>query len=339
MKLDVMVGPMTWARSAEVARQVEAAGLAGMLFTETSMTPWMSIAAAATAAPTLEFSTGIAVAFPRSPMIAAAIAWELAGNTEGRYRLGLGSQVKAHVERRYGAEFDPPGPRLRDYVGAVKACFRAFRGDEALSHDGRFYKLSLLPGQWAPPRHAFGDIKVDVSAVGPWMCRMAGEVADGLHVHPLHSPTYLEKRLVPAVAEGAARAGRSAADIDLIIPVMAIPEDSPHRDALKDRARTQIGFYGSTRNYGFQFDDLGFDGMSAQMNDKLKSGDLAGLLALVTDEMLEHFAVVAPWAELPDRLRERYGGLATRVVSYLAEASVEMDPANLARWGEVAAAL
>src|SRR5438128_1541441 len=191
MRFDLMTTGTTWDRAAKLARDVEGAGFSGMLFTETSQTPWMSIAAAATAAPTLEFTTGIAVAFVRSPMVAAGLAWELAENTRGRYRLGLGSQVKAHVERRYGAAFDPPGPRMRDYIQAVKACFRAFRGEEPLQHDGPFYKLSLLPPAWAPQRHAYGDIKVDVSAVGPWMCRMAGEIADGIHVHPFHSMPYL----------------------------------------------------------------------------------------------------------------------------------------------------
>jgi alkanesulfonate monooxygenase SsuD/methylene tetrahydromethanopterin reductase-like flavin-dependent oxidoreductase (luciferase family) len=208
-----------------------------------------------------------------------------------------------------------------------------------LSHDGPFYKLSLLPGQWAPPRHEYGNIKVDVSAVGPWMCRMAGEVADGIHVHPLHSMPYLNNRLLPGVAEGAARAGRSADDIDLIVPVFAIPADAPDRDALIDRARLQVGFYGSTRNYAFQFDDLGFEGTSAHMNEKLKAGDLAGLMGIVTDDMLEHFAVVAPWDELADRLIERYRGVATRVVSYLAEASIQADAKNMQRWGEVARAV
>lgn len=179
-----MTGGSTWAESAKLARELEAAGFSGMLYTEGGLVPWMQIAAAATAAPRLTFSTGIAVAFARSPMVSAAIAWELAQNTGGRFRLGLGSQVKAHIERRYGAEFSPPGPRLRDYVLAVKACLRAFRGEEKLHHEGTYYRLSLLPAQWAPPRHPFGDVKVDVAAVGPYMTTMAGEIADGVHVHP-----------------------------------------------------------------------------------------------------------------------------------------------------------
>jgi probable F420-dependent oxidoreductase len=340
MRIDLMAGAAPWAQTAQLARDVEAAGFSGMLFTETSQTPWMSMAAAAMAAPTLELSTGIAVAYPRSPMVAAGLAWELAENTQGRFRLGLGSQVKAHIERRYSATFDPPGPRLRDYVEAVRACFRAFRGEEALSHDGPYYQLSLLPAAWAPRRHDHGDIKVDISAVGPWMCRMAGEVADGIHVHPLHSLTYLRDRLVPAVEAGATAAGRSVDDVDLIIPVFAVPGDTPEERApLLDRARFQIAFYGSTRNYAFQFDDLGFTGTSARLNEHLKAGDLAGMAATITDDMLEHFAVVAPWDELADALLARYDGLASRLVMYLAEASITADPAALGRWGEVARAV
>jgi probable F420-dependent oxidoreductase len=341
MYFDLMVSPtLSWSESAQLAKDVEAAGFSGMLYTETSQTPWMSIAAAATAAPSLHFCTGIAVAFPRSPMIAASLAWELAENTGGRYRLGLGSQVKAHIERRYGAPFDPPGPRLRDYVEAVRACFRAFRGEEALSHHGPYYELSLLPPQWTPKRHPYSDIKIDVSAVGPWMCRMAGEVADGIHVHPLHSMTYLRERLLPAVAEGTKRAERSAAEVDLIIPVFAIPGDTPEeRAGLLDFARQQIGFYGSTRNYGFQFDDLGFEGTSARLNACLKAGDISGLKATITDDILEHFAVVAAWDDLADRLIERYRGTASRLVMYAAERSIRANPTNLDRWGEVAKAV
>ena len=340
MRFDLMTGAAPWAHTARLAADVEAAGFSGMLFTETSQTPWMSLAAAAMAAPSLELTTGIAVAYPRSPMVAAGLAWELAENTEGRFRLGLGSQVKAHVERRYGVEFDPPGPRLRDYVQAVQACFRAFRGEEPLGHDGPYYSLSLLPAAWAPRRHPHGDIKVDVSAVGPWMCRMAGEVADGIHVHPLHSPTYLHDRLLPAVTAGAEGAGRTFADVDLIIPVFAIPGDTHEEQApLLDRARFQIAFYGSTRNYAFQFEDLGFPGTSALLNERLKAGDLAGMAAAITDEMLEHFAVVTSWDDLADALVTRYGGLASRLVMYLAEPSIAGDPAALGRWGEVARAV
>lgn len=335
-----MVPGRTWDRTAGLARTAAGAGFSGMVFTEQSQTPWMSIAAASMAAPSLEFATGVAVAFPRSPIVTAGLAWELAENTGGRFRLGLGSQVKAHVERRYGVEFDPPGPRLKDYVQAVRACFRAFRGEESLRHEGPYYRLSLLPDMWAPRRHAHGDIKIDISAVGDWMCRMAGEVADGVHVHPFHSPEYLRRRLLPAVASGARRAWREPADVDLIVPAFAVPGDTAEERApLLEMARARIAFYGSTRNYAFQFDDLGFEGTSARLNERLKAGDPAGMASLITDEMLGHFAVVARWDEMADALLDRYRGLAARLVMYLGEDSLEADPANAGRWAEIARAV
>ena len=340
MELDLMTGVASWSDTADLARRLEAAGFSGMLFTESSQTPWISIAMAAQAAPSLTFSTGIAVAFPRSPMIAAQYAWEIAGNTEGRFRLGLGSQVKAHVERRYAGEFDRPAARMRDYVLAVKAALRAFRGEERLAHDGDFYSLSLLPAAWSPPRHEYGDVPVDISAVGPVMCRVAGEVADGVHVHPLHSVHYLHERLLPGVAAGARSVGRTLDDLDLIVPVFAVPGDTPEERApLWERARTQIAFYGSTPNYAYQFDDLGFADLTPQLTEAMRAGDMDRLSALVTDEVLEHFAIAATWDEMADRLRDRYAGIATRIVPYLAAESIARDPSAINRWGAIARAL
>jgi alkanesulfonate monooxygenase SsuD/methylene tetrahydromethanopterin reductase-like flavin-dependent oxidoreductase (luciferase family) len=169
---------------------------------------------------------------------------------------------------------------------------------------------------------------------------MAGEVADGIHVHPLHSVEYLHNRLLPAVAEGAARAGRSPADVDLIVPVFVVAGDTPEERApLLRRAREQIAFYGSTRNYAFQFDDLGFPGTSARLNTLLKAGDVDGMRDTITDEMIEKFAVVGRWDDVADQLKKRYDGIAARLVTYLAEESVAADPTAMGRWGEIARAL
>jgi len=334
-----MTGSSTWAESAELARALEGAGFSGMLYTETTQVPWMQIAAASMAAPDLFFTTGIAVAFPRSPMVSAAVAYELAANTGGRFRLGLGSQVKAHVTRRYGVEFDRPAARMRDYVLAVKACFRAFDREERLDHDGEFWQLDLLPRDWAPKRHDH-VMRVDMSAVGPVMTRVAGEVADGIHVHPLHSMPYIEQRLLPAVAEGAGRAGRDVGEIDLIIPVFACPGDTPEERApYVAQAKRQIAFYGSTPNYAFQFDDLGFDGTTERIRARMKAGDLDTIGDEITDEMFEMYGLAAPWDELAGRLVERYRGTAARVVMYLGETQMRADPVQLAKWGEVATAV
>jgi probable F420-dependent oxidoreductase len=340
MDFDVMVPPSRWTEAAELARRTEQAGFTGMTFTDVGQTPWMSIAAAATAAPSLTFTTGIAVAFPMSPMMAACIAWELADNTHGRYRLGLGSQVKAHIERRYSVAYDPPGPRMRDYVLAVQDIFAAFRGEKKLDHHGKFYELTLLPKPFTPAMHPYGDIKIDISAVGPWMVQMAGQHCDGIHVHPLHSMHYLETRLLPDVAIGAEKAGRPASACDLLIPVFIVPGDTPEERAfLTQRARTQIGFYGSTKNYAFQFTDLGFDGVSEALNVALKSGDMDALANTITDEMLEHYAVVGRWDEIADQLIARYGGLAERVISYLTVEDLERHPENFGKWSEIARAV
>ncbi len=340
MEFDLMTGGLTWKKSAEMATRLEAAGFSGMLFTEAGQVPWMMIATAANAAPTLEFSTGIAVAFPRSPMISAQLAWELAQNTQGRFRLGLGSQVKGHVVRRYSSTFDKPAPQMKDYVSAFKACIRAFRGEEKLAHEGTYYNLSLLPAQWSPPRHDFEDIKVDISAVGPYMCRVAGELCDGVHVHPMHSIPYIKNRLLPAVAEGASRSGRSIDDIDLMIPVFAIPGDSAEeREAMVRRAKTQISFYGTTPNYAFQFDDLGFEGTTDKLRKLMSSGDMKGMADTISDEMLAEFALVARWDDMADALKSRYEGIASRVVTYLAGEDLGHNPDNLGKWGEVARAV
>ena len=340
MEFDIKVGMMTWEKSARLAKEMEAAGVAGMLVTETGQTPWQQLTAAAMATSSLELSTGIAVAFPRSPMITAQTAWEFSANTKGRFRLGLGSQVRGHVVRRYSSNYDKPAPQMRDYVMAVKACLRAFRGEEKLQHEGPYYQLSYLPRQWAPLRHDYEDVKIDVSAVGPYMCRMVGELCDGLHVHPVHSVPYIQNRLLPDMAKGAEKAGRSVSDVDLLVPVYTVAGDTEEEQAfLKNRARSQVAFYGSTPNYAHQFDDLGYEGLTPKLGGLIKAGDTPGMAELITDEILDHFAVVAKWDDMADKLIERYQGIASRIITYLAEEDLERNPQNLPRWGEIAKAV
>lgn len=340
MHFDLMTGASTWERSAALARDVESAGFSGMVYTESGQVPWMMIAAAALAAPSLHYSTGIAVAFPRSPMMSAQIAWELAQNTGGRFRLGLGSQVKAHIERRYATDWHKPAPQMRDYLAAVRAALRAFRGEEKLQYEGRYYSMNLLPAAWSPARHDFEDVKVDISAVGPYMCRVAGEQADGVHVHPMHSLHYVQQRLIPEIRQGAEQAGRSLDEVDLIFPVFAVPGDSPEeRKPLLERARTQIGFYGSTPNYAYQFTDLGFEGVSEGLRGAMRAGDMERMGALITDEVLAHFSVAARWDDMADALIERYGPYAHRLVMYLTQEDIAKRPENLPRWGEIARAV
>ncbi len=309
------------------------AGFDGMLLTEGGRTAFTAATAAALAAPGLELSTGVAVAFPRSPMITAQLAWELQEATAGHFRLGLGTQVRKHVEQRYGADFDHPGPRLRDHVLAVKACFAAFRG-APLDHHGEFYELTFLNRQWSPGPIDPPDPAVDVAAVNPWMLAMAGEVADGVHVHPSGEPGYLRRHVVPRIREGAAAAGRDPADIALIIPVTTIVgDDDAEIAAARDAARAWLSFFGSTPNYAFIWEEAGFEGTPARIRERQQAGDLAGMAAEIDDDHLATFCTEASWDGLADALVETYGDLATRLVLYSA---ADVDDERFERYGHVA---
>ena len=332
MHVDAMVLPQPLGRIGEVAQQVRDAGFSGLLFTETGRTAYLNAAVASQAAPGLELSTGVAVAFPRSPFVTAATAWELQEATNGRFRLGLGTQVRTHVVRRYGSAFEHPGPRLRDYVLAVKSCFTAFRTGK-LDHHGEFYDLDFITPQWSPGPIEAPDPKVDVAAVNPWMLKMAGEVADGVHVHPIGEPGYLCRHVVPKIAEGASAAGRSGAQIDVIVPVLTIAGDTDaERGAERELVRAQLSFYGSTPNYAFIWDEAGFDGTTARIREKQKAGDFAGMAAQISDEHIAAFATESTWDALPGLLAAKYDGIATRIVLYNALA----DPERVRRYGEVA---
>jgi len=327
-----MTVPQQLRKVGDLAQRTQAAGFSGLLFTEAGRTAYLSAAVAAEAAPGLELSTGVAVAFPRSPFVTAATAWELQEATDGRFRLGLGTQVRTHVVRRYGAAFDHPGPRLRDYVLAVKACFAAFRTG-TLDHHGPFYDLDFITPQWSPGPIDAPDPKVDVAAVNPWMLRMAGEVADGVHVHPLGEPGYIARHVVPKVAEGAEKAGRSVSDMAVVVPAMTIVGDSDEeRHNERELVRAGMSFYGSTPNYAFIWDEAGFDGTTARIREKQKAGDFAGMAAQITDEHLAVFATESTWDDLADRLVDKYRGVATRLVLYNALG----DPERFERYGEIA---
>ncbi|HZU48925.1 MAG TPA: TIGR03617 family F420-dependent LLM class oxidoreductase [Mycobacterium sp.] len=332
MHVDAMTTPKPLGQIGQLARRTQSAGFSGLLFTETGRTAYLNAAVASQVAPGLELSTGVAVAFPRSPFVTAATAWELAEATGGLFRLGLGTQVRTHVVRRYGVAFDRPGPRLRDYVLAVKACFMAFRTG-TLDHHGEFYDLDFISPQWSPGPIHVPDPKVDVAAVNPWMLRMAGEVADGVHMHPIAEPGYLTRHAVPNIAAGAAKAGRTASAIAVIVPAMTIVGDrDEERDKERELLRASLAFYGSTPNYAFIWDEAGFEGTTARIREKQKAGDVAGMAAQITDEHLAVFATESTWDGLADALTDKYAGIATRLVLY----NALTDQERVERYGEVA---
>ena len=336
MKVHVMTGGTRLPAFRDFTQRAADAGYAGLVITESGRTAYLSCAAAALTGTELDIVTGVAVAFPRSPMVTASIAWELADATNGRFRLGIGPQVRAHVERRYSSTFDPPGPRMQEYVLALRSIYRAFRGEEPLHFDGEYYNFSLLPAMWSPGPLRCPDPPIDVAAVNPWMLRMAGRHADGVHVHPLNTPTYYVETLLPNLAAG----GRDLANFAVFVPLFtAVGDSDEERSRWREASRSMVAFYGSTPNYGFIFDQLGFEGTTDQIRVAQKAGDLAGMAAVITDDILQHFVVEGTWDELPQRIAERCKPLTVHDVQpvlYLAGSSANSGDDTFEKFGDVA---
>ncbi len=337
MELDIIAHPSTLAGSQDHARQVEAAGFGGVWWTDGGKSAYLACTASALATDQLQIGTGIAVAFGRSPMVTAGIAWELAAATGGRFVLGLGSQVKGHIERRYSAEYTPPGPRMKEYVESVKAIFRAFRGEEKLHYEGKYYNFSLLPAAWSPGPIDVADPPVYISAVLPYMSRLVGEIADGIHVHPFHSVEFVRDVQKVSIEEGLVRSGRTLDDITFSCPIMtAVGDTDQELEKTREHSRMMIAFYGSTRAYAPMFEHHGYTGLSDEIYACQKKGDIKGMTSLVTDEILSHYTVTSNWNDLGTTLVDRYKDLApnVRVTSYTA-ADNWKDPEAREKWAHV----
>jgi probable F420-dependent oxidoreductase len=266
----------------------------------------------------LDLYTNVAIAFPRSPVHLAHLAWDLQRLSEGRFALGLGSQVRAHVERRYGSAFDHPVDRMREWVLAVKAVFDSWQSGAPLDFRGRFTTHTLMPPLFNPGPLDWGAPPVWVGAVGPRMTRMVAEVADGLLVHPFHTEQFLTDAMLPVVDEGldAARRSRDAFSfaVDVIVCTGRTDEEQAAADA---GCKTLLGFYGSTPAYRPVLDLHGWGEVQPALNQLSKSGGWADMPALVTDEMLEQLTVRGSPAAVAGELRRRYGQVADRVGFYL----------------------
>jgi len=339
MQFDVMASSLPLADMQAIAKRIEDSGLDGIWLTEGGRTAYLSCAAAALATQRVTLGTAIALAFPRSPMITAQVAWELAQASHGRFVLGLGTQIKPHIERRFSMPFDPPGPRLREYVLALKAIFQAFQTKSDLKFEGEYYRHELWGTTWNPGPIDHPDLPVYVSAVRPWMCRMAGEVADGLHFHPFHSPEYIQEQMLPHIQAGVDKAGRHLAEVMFVIPSMICVGDTDEELAkTREHARMMIAFYGTTRAYASVFEQHGYDDLCRQLHSRQKAGDFEGQLALVTDEVLDNYVVTATWDNMAEVLAARYRGLAPsmRLMTYTAMSQMSHNPDVLDRWGAVA---
>ncbi|MBN1967347.1 MAG: TIGR03617 family F420-dependent LLM class oxidoreductase [Anaerolineae bacterium] len=317
MKFDATIMPHDLNAIPDLARTLEAMGFAGVWTPETAHNPFLPLTLAAYATERLELGTAIAVAFPRSPMITAQLAWDLAVQSGGRFILGLGTQVKAHVRRRFSSEWSSPAARLREYVLALRAIWRAWQYNEPLDFRGEFYQHTLMTPFFSPGSIPHPDVPVYIAGVNKQLCQVAGEVCDGFHVHPFHTMDYLRQQIVPNIEAGAARAGRSRADLSLACAIFVVTgRDEREISEAAGAIRLQIAFYASTYSYRPVLAQHGWEAVGDELGGLARQGRWAEMADLISDEMLYEFAVVAPVDELAARVRARYDGLLDRVAYY-----------------------
>lgn len=317
MRIDTGLLTTDLRRVADIARQAEAEGYDGLWTAEAGHDPYLPCALAALATERLTVGTNIAVAFPRSPLVHAQIAWDLQAASRGRFVLGLGTQVRAHNERRYSTPWEAPGPRLRELVQLIRHIWDVWQHGVRPDFAGRFYRFSLMTPFFSPGPLDVPPPQIYVAGVNPYVCRVAGELCDGFHAHPFHSVAYLRRAVLPNIDAGLRKSGRSRRDF--AVATTAFVVTGRDRDAVeraKAPVRQQIAFYASTPAYAPVLEAHGWGELSAQLNAKARQGDWSGMAALVSDEMLEVYATVGTWDELPALLRARYAGVVDRLAFY-----------------------
>lgn len=325
MKVDFYFPPSPPEGARAAARHAAELGYDGFFSAETQYDPFFPLLLAGDEAPGLELGTAIAVAFPRSPMVTAMTAWDLARLSRGRFLLGLGTQVRAHIVRRFASTWDRPGPRLRDYILALRAIWAAWQDSTPLKYEGEFYDLSLMTPFFDPGPIAAPDIPVYIAGVGPHLCRLAGELCDGFHVHPFHTTRYLDKVVLPGIAEGAGRTGRSLSDVERATTVFVMTGET---DAEIEQAmapvRQQISFYASTPSYKPVLEANDWD-FGDELNAMSKRGQWGDMAAVVPDEAVLEVGVAAPIDRLGTVIRDRYGDRVQRVGFYTIGLALEVD--------------
>jgi probable F420-dependent oxidoreductase len=317
---------------ARTARELEAVGYDGVQSAETSHDPFLPLLVAAEHTERLELSTSIAVAFARNPMVLANVAYDLQAFSKGRFSLGLGSQIKAHIEKRFSMPWSHPAARMRELVQAIRAIWSSWSTGDKLDFRGEFYRHTLMTPMFSPGPNPYGDPKIVLAAVGERMTEVAGEVADGMILHGFTTERYVREVTLPALARGWAKGGRTRADFEISGPLFVVT-GATEQDFERARAGTkqQIAFYGSTPAYRPVLELHGWGDLQDELNRLSKQGEWVQMGELVDDEVLDAFAVVAEPEDIPKVMLERYGDLVDRISFY---APYRSDPE---RWKSVLA--
>lgn len=307
MQIDAKLESPPVDRAGPLAAEAERLGFDGAWITEQKHSPWTLATMMADHTESIDIGTAIAVAFPRSPMVSAYSAWDVQDLSDGRFLFGLGTQVKGHIQRRFGATWDEPGPRLREYVRVLRHIWEAWAEDGEVDFQGDYYTIDLCPPYWRPDPIDEPMVPVYVAGVNPFNLQLAGHLCEGLHVHPLHSPAYIEEEVLPYVEKGAARSERSLDDVTLATTTLAVTGTNEEQmDAAREEVRRQISFYGSTRTYRRIFEVHGWGSVVDELHELSVEGAWDEMPELVSDEMIATYAIEAPWDGIRDALEERY---------------------------------
>ncbi len=317
MKIDGSLAVAELREVGQLAAHAEQLGYDGLWTAEAGHDPYLGVALAGMATERLTIGTNIAVAFPRSPLVHAQIAWDLQAATRGRFILGLGTQVKGHNERRYSTPWGAPGPRLREMIQLIRHIWDVWQHGTKPGFQGKYYQFSLMTPFFSPPPLEWPHIPIYIAGVNPYMCRLVGELADGFHIHPFHSMKYIDETVQPNLQAGLAKSGRQRRDVTLATTAFIIT--GRNRDEIeraKAPVRQQLAFYASTRTYIVVLETHGWGETSYRLNEKAAKGDWTGMASLITDDMLRVFAVEGTYDEIPGLLKQKYGGVLDRLGFY-----------------------
>lgn len=321
---------------ADEAQRLERMDFGAVWTFETSRDPFLPLAQAALATENLRLGTNIAVAFARTPFAMAMTAWDLQRASRGRLMLGLGTQVRAHIERRFSAEFEHPAARVTDYIHCLRAIWNTFQTGAKPDYEGPFYRFKLINAMFTGGPIDHPDIPVLLAGVNPRMARAAGEAADGFSVHPMHSPDYLREVVRPAIDEGARTRGKSVNDITLVADCFVVHGSTEsERSRSEQQVRQQVAMYGSTPSYRGFLEFHGHAETGKQLSALMREGRMKEMPGLISDDLLAAVAVSEADGDLADQVRNRYaGGLVQRLLFYEsvpADADIEETRAFIER--------
>lgn len=303
-----------WRAIADVARRAEAAGFGGLVSYEVADDPFIPLAFAALATERVRLGTAIAVCFPRSPMVVATTAYNLHVQSQGRFVLGLGTQVKGHNERRFSVPWTPPLPRLREYVHSLRAIWQCWEQGEPLRFEGDHYRFTLMTPEFSPPPSGLGRIPITVAAVRPAMMKLAATVCDGVRLHGFATRRYLENVALPAIREGLQRSGRDRSRFEIWGGgFIATGRDEEAVCKQLEWVRYRVAFYGSTRSYHGVFAEHGWEDLGMKLHEMSRAGRWKDMPAEIPDEVLETFTAVGTYDQLAGAVEARFGGISDSV--------------------------